>query len=99
MPSVPEFLYRARRIRAIEILHKADTHYPRTAYGDIGISREITVYLNSEKHRRYDYAYRRGFSDIVINRVDITRQNIGDSYLLKEADSHFLHTEKGIFGI
>ena len=98
MPSCPKFLDASCLIRAVKVLHEADTHYTRTADSDIGITRKVTIDLYGEKNGCDDDAETRRTFGTVINGIDKFRNQIGNDDLFEETDCHLLHTGKGIGG-
>lgn len=83
MPSVPEFLYRLRRIRAVKVFHKAYAHDARTADGDIRIAGKVTVNLYGKEHGRNDNAEARCAFGRVEHGVHISGDKVGNDYLFE----------------
>ena len=49
MPSSPEILDSGCTVGIVEVLHQTNAHDTGTAYSDIGITREVAVYLHRKE--------------------------------------------------
>ena len=81
----------------IEVFHKTDAHHTCASDSNIGISRKIAVDLQSKKDGGNNYRKRRCAIGIIVNGIDRTGKQIGNTDLLKEAEEHKFSTERGVF--
>ena len=90
VPARPELLDGGCRLGVIEVFHKTNAHNSRAADGNIGVAGEVAINLHGkEEGRNYDTGCG-GACHLVINRIYVKRDNVGDANLLEEADKHML---------
>ena len=74
----------------IEVFHQAYAHNARAARGYIGIAREVAVYLHREKCGCDNNTKSACTLYVVVYRVYVDGDEVGNDDLLKEADHHML---------
>ena len=99
MPARPEFLYAFCGIRAVKVLHESDAHNARASDRYIGVSRKVAVDLERKKHCRKQNGRTVRSRRIRVYRNDISRAEVGDSYLLEKSDEHHANALAGIVAV
>ena len=98
MPPAPELLYRGRKIRVVKVLHELYSHYTGAPGRNIRIPREVAIYLHGEQQRRNRDGKAARATRTVINRADISREQVGDADLLEKSEEHVLCPADGVRG-
>ena len=81
----------------IEILHQPNSHNACTAYGNIGVAREVAVDLHGKEGGRDDNAEGGCALNVVIYRIYVDGYKIRNADLLEETDYHMLRALNGVF--
>jgi len=90
MPTMPEFRYGGGLIRPIEIVPEAKTQHLGGAYGNIGISGEVAVYLEGKEQGRQDQRQPGVAPRVPIDGRNKDREAVRNDDLLEYAPHHQL---------
>ena len=97
MPSAPEFGCGLRKIRGIEVFHEVDIHYFSSTDRYIGITREVTVYLEGKAEYTDNESEAAEFLNVIENSVRYPRKAIGDNDLLEHTPKHITPADGEVF--
>ena len=90
MPTAPEFRYTPRKVGIVEVAHQVKAKQARTAYCDVGVSREITINLERKQYGNFNEsegweAYKKTSVPIVVNG---NGAGVGHNHLLEKSPKH-----------
>src|SRR5690606_17403193 len=92
MPSPPEFRNVPGKIWKRKVPHEGESKKPCTSYGNIGVSREISINLKGEKYPAHEQGDPRVIIVIGKNIVYVDRTVVGNYDLLEQAPQHLPHS-------
>ncbi len=84
------------KIRAVEVLHQPETEHPRGADRDVRIAGKIAINLKRKENRRQNQREPLLVGQVVIDKIDILGQHIGNDELLEETDRHHTNAVRGV---
>ncbi len=85
MPSAPKILYRFRQKRPPEILQKINAAHFRRAPGNIGITRKVTVNLESINQRGKKNLHAAKSPELPKDRIHRNSQSVRNHQLLEQS--------------
>src|SRR5690606_18529901 len=91
MPAAPEILDGGREVWPAEVLHQIDAEHPGGADGDARIAREVAIDLEGKENRGDNTGDAAVMLGVIINRVYINRQPVGDHDLFEQPPQHKPH--------
>ena len=94
--ALPEFLNRrGEEVRPDEVVHQLESHHLGGTDGDVGIPREITIQLEAEQDGSHEYLTAGLPVYVIVYKVDIVSQVVGNDKFEEKAPQHQLYPPDG----
>jgi hypothetical protein len=95
VPPTPKLRYVTAEVRHVEVAHQLDAKQLGSTYGNVGISREVAVYLEGKEYGGKKQSASRLFRVGRKYLVDIYRTIVSHHYLLEQAPQYLTHSVNG----